>query len=157
MGKGRVVPDEATKLKLFKFHKNVFKASMFLVVPYTVFWGLLCGVTLEFLLAVSLPVIVLTLLVFIRQHCLVRHLAKHAEKLSFKESLSKSAAALPDCYYWLLALASLLVIAFAIYMPYGFNKPYAELQYSVTGFSSFGLLLFSLSLQMYRAKHTVID
>jgi hypothetical protein len=150
MGKGRLISSKEEKEKIFKFHKRLYKVLMFVGLPY----GWLLGLSGIFTVSTIAPIIVLAGLMFLRQYWLIRKLPKHELKLGFNEAIGKGSKALPNWYYWVFGLLSVIGIIFALTLPYQLGKTYVELIELVIGFGSFSLLGLGLSIKMYLAKNT---
>ncbi len=152
MGKGRVVPDLATKDKLYKFHKRLFKALLFVALPYA--W--LVGMSGVFTVVSFSPIILMAALMSLRQYWLIHKLPKHQLKLGMSEAMGKGAQALPNWYYWVLGVTSVVTMLFGLFTPYLINKTYHEAITLVIGFSCFGLLGLFLSIKIYKLKTSSI-
>lgn len=149
MGKGRLVSTREDKDKLFRFHKRLHKTLLFIVLPYS--W--LLGMSGVFTVGSMAPIVVLAALMFIRQYWLIRKLPKHDLKLGFNEAIGKGSKALPNWYYWVLGVLSVIGLVFSLTLPLQLGKPYMEVVEIVAGLGCVSLLSLCLCLKMYGAKN----
>jgi len=149
LSKGRVVKDEATKGKLFKFQKSMFM----LLLPLGFFYGLIFVLTDMGGPALILPVIVLAV-AYLWLHMQIKDLPKSKVKLKYKESTAKAMRGLPDWYSRFLFIISALVIILAVIMMILSNETFekvSELTIALTGMGLFGIVLAVL-VQKFRKK-----
>ncbi len=150
IGKGVLVPDEETRIKLHDSHKWMYKLAFFGVVPYSIVMGL-GGLTFSIGL---IPPLILVIYFLYKQHTLIRGLKKHELRLGLGEALQRGAKTLPDWYYWSFGILSALMIVMGLVMPFTLKKSLMEIIYVVLGISALGLLGVALSIKMYRLKHS---
>ncbi len=150
IGKGVLVPDEETRIKLHEFHKWTYKVAFFGAIPYSIAMGL--GV-LTFPTG-FLPPLILIIYVLYKQHTMIRGLERHELRLGVGEALGRGAKILPNWYYWSFGILSVLMIAMGPAMPFMLKKPLMEMIFVVLGISAFGLLGLALAIKMYGLKHS---
>ncbi len=149
LGKGRTVPDLATKEALFKYHKLLSKVFMFAVMPYAMLLGLSGNLS-----ALNLsPAILIAAIMILGQYNLIRNLPKHDKKLTVNEAMDKGAKIFPNWYYWVLGVSSVFCILLALSFPIVLNKTFIEVIEIVLGLSGFGLLGLLLSIKLYHQKN----
>lgn len=149
MSTARVVPDEETKEKLFKFQKRLYKSIFFFVIPY----AFLVGLSGQLNLVLLSPFLVYFAFIILRQHFNVRSLARHDEKMSLKEAVSKGSMALPNWYYWVTGVLSVVGIALGVSFPFVIGGPFRETLFISLVLCSIGLLVLALSVKMYKLKN----
>ena len=153
MGKGVVVPDEETRIRLHNFQKRIYKLIFFAVIPYSV----IIGLGNPFSLTAFSPIILLVLYILYKQYSLTRSLQKHELRLGFGEAVRRGAKTLPNWYYWLFGILSVSMITIGLTTPFLFHKNLYDVAFVVLGFSSFGLLGLGLSLKMYKLRNSAAE
>ena len=153
MGKGVVVPDEETRIKLHNFQKRTYKLVFFAVLPYSS----IIGLGNPFSLTAFSPIILLVLYILYQQYSLTRGLKKHELRLGFGEAAQRGAKTLPNWYYWSFGILSILMITIGLTTPLLFKKTLYDVIFIVVGFCSFGLLGLGLSIKMYKLKNSAAE
>jgi hypothetical protein len=148
LGKGRLVPDEATREALFNMQKQMLQVLFLVVLPYI--W--IIGIAGAYTLGAFSPVLLVAGYYLYRQHKLTRHLKKHHLRLGFKEAATRGSKVLPDAYYKIMMVFSVLVIILALSLPMMMGVPFEQLFWPVIGISAFGLFGLVLAVKMYQLK-----
>ncbi len=108
---GYIVTDPEQKEKLYKFHKNLFKYMVPLGIVYSLLWGL-SGAGL----GGFVPVLIVSLLIYLKQKSLIKGLPKANEKLSATETRETIAKSLPKWFVLLMIINGVLGIMMAIFL-----------------------------------------
>ncbi len=111
ISKGRVVPDNETRAKLFKFQKRNYKIAFFFGIPY----GWLLGLSGIFTAASLLPLVLMMVYILYKQYTLTRGLKKHDLELGFGEVAEKGSQTVPNWIYWFVGVTSTLLIIMGVY------------------------------------------
>lgn len=149
MGKGRVVPNEDVREKLYRFQKNMHRYLIFFGIPY----GWLMGISRSFSAITISPLIAFVVLMYSRQFWLVHKLPKHPSRMRLKEAMTKGSKALPNGYYWALGTFSLLALVYAMTLPYQLGKTSMPVMELVALLGGSSLLVLGIAIFMYRLKN----
>lgn len=103
LSRGRIVPDEEARLRLFNFQKGMYQALLLIALPYLWIMGALQKLESVYII----PAIVLMLYLFIKQYLLVKDLKTHKVRLGFMEVVEKNSKTFPN---WLLMGAVVISI-----------------------------------------------
>ncbi|MDX2349225.1 MAG: hypothetical protein QNK32_02430 [Porticoccus sp.] len=145
--KGRVISNDDVLARIYRHHKNIYKYGLPVGLFYGVFVGL-GGVSLESLL----PLLIGTLLIYIRQWFLIRKLPIHDSKLKFKETFRQGIQVLPKWYFYLLGISSLMVLGLSFYLPLTSNKPLSSVSWWPIGMAVFGVVGLALTVKLYKLR-----
>lgn len=147
LSKGRIVTNKLYKEKLFKFQKRMY---MFLL-PLGILYGLSIDTKNFDVYSLLLPLFIITI-IFLKQYWLTKDLPISRVKLKYREATTKAAKGLPKWYFYLLFISSILVIAFGLFSPLIFNKPYSETIFLTSAFLGMGIIGITLGLFILRYK-----
>ncbi len=148
LGKGRLVQESARKEQLFKFHKRLNKY----LIPVSILYGILAGLTGEVSLTGFMPLIILGIIVFLRQRFLMRGLPIHDEKLTVKEASTYAAKAFHPVFLFLIVLNGIILLLLSFALPFILEKPIDEVFFLMLFPFAIGLMSLGIGLYLYKVK-----
>ena len=140
---GYIVTDPEQKEKLYKFHKNLFKYMVPFGIVYSLLWGLSGAGLLGFV-----PVIIASVLLYLKQKSLTKGLARVNEKLSAEETRKVIANSLPKWFVLLMIVNGILGIVMAIFLYFAAS----DLKFIIGVFLALGSMLLIGGIYLYRTR-----
>ena len=140
---GYIVTDPEQKEKLYKFHKNLFKY----MVPLGIVYSLLLGLSGAGLVG-FVPVLIVSILIYLKQKSLTKGLPKANEKLSATETRETIAKSLPRWFVLLMIINGVLGIMMAIFLYFAAS----DLKFTMGVFFVMGLMLLVGGIYLNRVR-----
>jgi len=150
LGKGRLVQDPVRKTKLFKFHKRINKY----LIPFFALYGIILGLGGSVSLEGFMPVLIFSIIIFIRQRFLTRGLPVYNGRLTGKEVTASLSKIYHPLVLIFMAVNGVILMIISLGTPFVLDKPISEILVLVVAPFIVGFTLFGFSLYLYKVKKT---